>query len=120
MGDMPDCCYPSPNASFAERLYCAYNAGGERPGLNYQDKPCPLWRDLPPDVRAKWEATAKVTKQQLAEAFEPLRDYLHTKSSPDHCADCSRELLMLVSFLDRAAEALCIRSFGAEITSRLC
>ena len=58
MGDLPACCRPSPGASLGEHLYCAYNAGGERPGLNYQGLPCPLWADLPEDIRWKWTATA--------------------------------------------------------------
>lgn len=53
----PSCCYPSDDASLAETAYCAYNAGGpsDRAGLNYQGIPCPVWGELPPVVREKWE-----------------------------------------------------------------
>jgi hypothetical protein len=46
----------------ARRLYDAYNAGGDpaTAGLNYRGEPCPAWADLPPNIRAKWEAAAAV------------------------------------------------------------
>jgi len=66
MGDLPECCYPSDNASMAEQLYCAFNASGERPGLNYQDLPCPMWDDLPKDVKAKWQGTAMFSADKQA------------------------------------------------------
>jgi hypothetical protein len=54
---LPDCCYPGPDASPAERAYCAYNAAGDpaTAGLNFRGDPCPTWRALPENVRAKWE-----------------------------------------------------------------
>jgi len=60
MSELPACCTPTDGATRAEVLYCAYNAGGDpaTAGLNYQGKPCPTWLELPPNVRAKWEATA--------------------------------------------------------------
>lgn len=62
MSELPACCTPTDGATLAETLYCAYNAGGDpaTAGLNYQGKPCPTWLELPPNVRAKWEATAAV------------------------------------------------------------
>lgn len=57
---MPPCCIPSAMATTAEILYCRYNAAGapETAGLNYAGVPCPVWLDLPANVRAKWEAVA--------------------------------------------------------------
>lgn len=57
---LPDCCTPFEYADLAERLYCAYNRGGDpaTAGLNYQGKPCPVWTELPENIRAKWEAVA--------------------------------------------------------------
>lgn len=54
---LPDCCYPGPDASPAERAYCAYNAAGDpaTAGLNFRGDPCPTWHALPENVRAKWE-----------------------------------------------------------------
>lgn len=54
------CLIPAENASLAERLYCAYNSGGdpETAGRNFQGMPCPLWGDLPENVRVKWTAVA--------------------------------------------------------------
>lgn len=58
----PACCCPTLGGSLAEYLYAAYNAGGDpvTAGLNYRGEPCPVWADLPENVRAKWEATADV------------------------------------------------------------
>jgi hypothetical protein len=55
---LPDCCYASPTDPVAKAFYAAYNAAGERKGLNYQGLPCPTWEELPPDIRVKWEAVA--------------------------------------------------------------
>jgi hypothetical protein len=55
---LPECCYAPQDAEPAHQLYAAYNKGGERPGLNYQNLPCPLWADLPADVVAKWRSVA--------------------------------------------------------------
>lgn len=57
MQTLPDCCYPGPDASAAERAYCAYNAAGdpETAGLNFRGDPCPTWAALPANIRAKWE-----------------------------------------------------------------
>lgn len=56
MSRLPDCCFPSKHAALAERMYCAYNRGGDpdTAGLNYAGKPCPVWADLPGNVKAKW------------------------------------------------------------------
>ena len=61
MSPMPDCCFALDDASLAERLYAAYNRGGDAAtaGLNFQGDPCPVWADLPENVRAKWEAVAE-------------------------------------------------------------
>ena len=62
---VPACCTPTTDASVAEKLYCLYNAGGDpdTAGLNYEGKSCPVWVDLPPNVRAKWEAVAAAISQ---------------------------------------------------------
>ena len=53
---LPACCYPSKGATIAEKAYCAYNARGQRKGLNYAGVPCPTWTELQgSDVAAKWE-----------------------------------------------------------------
>lgn len=53
----PACCIPSPNATLAERVYCAYNAAGDPAtvGRNARGELCPTWDALPPYIRAKWE-----------------------------------------------------------------
>lgn len=56
--NLPPCCFPSIGASLAEKLYASYNSAGAHAGLNYRGEPCPVWADLPADVRAKWEAVA--------------------------------------------------------------
>lgn len=54
--DLPPACYPSPNATLAERGYCAYlQATG---GLNVRGETCPTWSDLPPRVQEAWGAAA--------------------------------------------------------------
>ena len=60
--DLPACCVPSPGASPAEVLYCAYNAAGDpaTAGRSWDGHACPTWDALPPNVRAKWEAVAIV------------------------------------------------------------
>lgn len=58
--ELPACCYAELDDPPAKRLYAAYNAAGERPGLNFQDDPCPLWEDLPRDVQRKWEGVARL------------------------------------------------------------
>lgn len=55
MSSLPDCCTPF-GSDLPERLYCAYNRGGDpaTAGLNYQGKPCPVW---------KWEAVAAEVRE---------------------------------------------------------
>lgn len=62
--NLPECCSPSEGASLAEQMYCTYNRGGDpaTAGLNYQGMPCPLWADLLPNIRAKWEAVAETVQ----------------------------------------------------------
>lgn len=62
LNPLPDCCFADPENGRAALLYAAYNAGGDpqTAGLNYQGKPCPLWHELPANIRAKWEAAAAV------------------------------------------------------------
>lgn len=90
---------PATDASLAERLYCAYNRGGDpsTAGLNYQGKECPAWSDLPENIRAKWEAvTAEAAARRIVDAMpansqevfdrmmsaaEPL--VLHTLAKPE-------------------------------------
>lgn len=57
---MPDCCLTRPQATFAEHLYAAYNASGDRvtAGLSYRGEPCPTWDQLPDNVKAKWNGVA--------------------------------------------------------------
>lgn len=66
MRTLPDCCYPSENATAAERAYCAYNAAGnpDTAGLNFAGAPCPVWSALPENVRAKWEGAVAVLSPQ--------------------------------------------------------
>ena len=59
----PACCYPGEEIpTRAEQLYCANLRGGDpsTAGKNYQGLPCPMWADLPANIRAKWEATARL------------------------------------------------------------
>lgn len=67
---LPPCCTPSPDATPAERAYCAYNAAGDpaTAGLNFAGQPCPVWSALPENVRAKWEAAVG----EVASFDEPL------------------------------------------------
>lgn len=60
MSDLPACCFADQYAPLAEQLYAAYNRGGDEStaGLNFQGNPCPAWDDLPPNVKAKWDAVA--------------------------------------------------------------
>lgn len=64
---LPPCCYAPIAAELAHRLYAAYNRGGDRPGLNYRNEPCPLWGDLPEDVQAKWRAVAEELRRVPSE-----------------------------------------------------
>lgn len=66
MQTLPDCCYAPEGATTAERMYAAYNAAGDlvSAGLNYQGKPCPVWAELPANVRAKWEAVAALDLEE--------------------------------------------------------
>lgn len=68
---LPPCCTPSPEATPAERAYCAYNAAGDpaTAGLNFAGQPCPVWSALPENVRAKWEAAVG----EVASFDEPIR-----------------------------------------------
>lgn len=77
---LPDCCTPSADAGLAEQLYCAYNRGGDpkTAGRNYQGDPCPVWLDLPRNVRAKWEAVARWT----VPTGEDLRKLLDLRLEP--------------------------------------
>jgi hypothetical protein len=65
--DLPACCIDSEGAELGGRLYCASNRGGSRPGLNYQNLPCPTWDALPVDVRAKWRAVADFVRDEAGE-----------------------------------------------------
>lgn len=69
---LPPCCTPSPDATPAERAYCAYNAAGDpaTAGLNFAGQPCPVWPMLPENVRAKWEAAVG----EVASFDEPIMD----------------------------------------------
>lgn len=66
---LPDCCYAAAGASAAEQMYAAYNAAGDRKGLNFQGQPCPPWKDLPEDVKKKWEAVANESKWALIDSI---------------------------------------------------
>lgn len=65
MSDLPACCTPSEGALLPERFYCANLAGGDpaTAGLNYQGLPCPMWGDVPENIRAKWRATAEAASR---------------------------------------------------------
>lgn len=69
---LPACCTPSPEATPAERAYCAYNAAGDpaTAGLNFAGQPCPVWPALPENVRAKWEAAVG----EVASFDEPITE----------------------------------------------
>jgi hypothetical protein len=68
---LPPCCTPqlplyAPSRErLAERCYTVYNAGGDpaTAGLNFQGKPCPVWAELPENVKAKWLAVADDIQQ---------------------------------------------------------
>lgn len=68
---LPACCLCSPDDPPAKQLYAAYNAAGERKGLNFAGGTCPLWEDLPQDARDKWEAVARIIVH-----VSPVRDAL--------------------------------------------
>lgn len=57
---LPACCYSEPGATPAEVAYAAYNRAGtpEKAGLNYKGDPCPVWDELPENIREKWRAAA--------------------------------------------------------------
>jgi hypothetical protein len=61
---------------FAQRLYYAYNAGGDpaTAGLNYRGEPCPAWADLPENVRAKWRAAFDAAVEFVAEAVAKIEN----------------------------------------------
>ena len=69
---LPACCTPGPDATPAERAYCAYNAAGDpaTAGLNFAGQPCPVWPALPENVRAKWEAAVG----EVASFDEPITE----------------------------------------------
>ena len=73
MDSLPECCHATGDEPLAKQLYAAYNRGGARPGLNYQNLPCPRWEDLPPDVRAKWAAVADIATGDFGWAIAALR-----------------------------------------------
>jgi hypothetical protein len=78
MSSLPACCTPTPEADLAERLYCAYNRGGDptTAGLNFQGNPCPLWKDLPQNIRDKWEAVvAEIASAPFTETALTARLY---------------------------------------------
>lgn len=62
--------------TLAQRLYDAYNAGGDDPAFvnrNFKGDPCPAWADLPVNVRQKWgnasaesEAALEAVRAHLA------------------------------------------------------
>lgn len=56
LSELPACCRAPADAEPAHRLYAAYNAAGEKKGLNFAGAPCPTWDALPEDVRVKWRA----------------------------------------------------------------
>lgn len=66
MNTLPPCCTPLEYSDPAERLYCAYNRGGDpaTAGLNFKGDPCPIWPELPENVRAKWEAVAAEVRKK--------------------------------------------------------
>ena len=78
MSDLPDCCFPRPNANPAEVEYCAYLT--ETGGLNYQGNPCPKWEDLPEGIQSAWHAAATASsalKMPVAEVLglcQPIQD----------------------------------------------
>ena len=63
--DLPDCCKAWPTDPLGKRLYAAYNSAGDRKGLNYQGLPCPVWEDLTPEIRLKWESVATFAEGAL-------------------------------------------------------
>ncbi len=71
----PKCCNFDHDAGPAQWLYAAYNSGGDRDtaGLNYKGEPCPVWQDLPPDVRAKWQAAADAAFKVFGLGMSPFR-----------------------------------------------
>lgn len=78
----PLCLTPTEHASLAERLYCAYNAGGDpsTAGLNFRGEPCPVWADLPGNVREKWEAVASLALDLLV--LQPYAAPISTETTP--------------------------------------
>ena len=70
--DLPGCCFPTDELNIGEQLYCYYNRAGdpETAGLNYQGTECPLWLNLPGNIRAKWMGAA----QRAIEILSGLRD----------------------------------------------
>jgi hypothetical protein len=66
---LPECCTAPAHAELAHRLYAAYNAAGERKGLNYAGAPCPTWDQLPADVQTKWRAVAELANQEVTDAI---------------------------------------------------
>ena len=76
MSTLPLCCTPTDGATLAEQLYCAYNAAGDpaTAGLNFRGDPCPVWAELPSNVREKWHAVARyvATGHHPALKLDPL------------------------------------------------
>lgn len=60
-GHIPPACLADPDNGPGALAYAIYNAGGplESHGVNFRGEPCPLWRDLPESVKAKWNHLAK-------------------------------------------------------------
>lgn len=76
MPELPACCTPREGATLAERLYAAYNRGGDpaTAGLNFRGEPCPTWDALPANIRAKWEAVAALADDDADRRVEDARD----------------------------------------------
>ena len=60
-GHAPACMFDLEDDEPAAKLYAAYNRAGtsDTAGLNYQGRPCPVWEDLPENIRVKWRAAAE-------------------------------------------------------------
>jgi len=95
--NMPPCCYAPPDAPLAHLMYAAYNAAGEKKGLTWDGKPCPIWDALTDDVRAKWEAAAGE-----AEAYWKIALDAKERGIKDLVADVDRLHSMAHRYKDKA------------------
>ena len=70
-GSYPPCCYHNPDNGHGAALYAAYNTGGDpdTAGLNFRGEPCPMWEDLPQNIRDKWDAVAQYVAIDKAGLF---------------------------------------------------